>query len=240
MPATPLVITAGSRRGRPRPGRPSAPGSWDYPAGSSRQRLLSWISTASCPSGRAHRRRSRGPVSRITVITRGSRSAAHVLGQQVSDQRERCLPLILGEIVPGPELSGMRLAGYHEPQPSQRSQPPRNPGQSILLKLHPTEICPTQFPDNGTCSDAHLSSHRETVGKTWFPDAEPRLVGPARAADSPKPAVYALAFRPADSSAMYCAYQSGQSGSACPISFSCLPCAASARRSASARAATEP
>jgi hypothetical protein len=27
---------------------------------------------------------------------------AHVLGQQVSDQRERCLPLILGEIVPGP------------------------------------------------------------------------------------------------------------------------------------------
>jgi integrase len=77
-------------------------GSWDYPAGSSRQRLLSRISTASCPSGRAHRRRSRGPVSRITVITRGSRSAAHVLGQQVSDQRERCLPLILGEIVPGP------------------------------------------------------------------------------------------------------------------------------------------
>jgi hypothetical protein len=28
-----------------------------------------------------------------------------VLGQQVSDQRERCLPLILGEIVPGPEVS---------------------------------------------------------------------------------------------------------------------------------------
>src|SRR2546426_11436327 len=45
---------------------------------------------ASCPSGRAYRRRSRGPVSRITVITRGSRSAAHVLGQQASDQRERC------------------------------------------------------------------------------------------------------------------------------------------------------
>ncbi len=43
-----------------------------------------------------------------TVITRGSRSAAHVLGQQVSDQRERCLPLILGEIVPGPEAAGAR------------------------------------------------------------------------------------------------------------------------------------
>ena len=48
---------------------------------------------------------------------------------------------------PFPQLRGMRLASYHEPQPSQRSQPPKNPGQSILLKLHPTEICPTQFPD---------------------------------------------------------------------------------------------
>jgi len=83
---------------------PGVNGSWDYPAGSSRQRLLSRISTASWPAGRAHRRRSRGPVSRTTVITRGSHSAAHVLGQQVSDQRERCLPLILGEIVPGPGI----------------------------------------------------------------------------------------------------------------------------------------
>ena len=48
-------------------------------------------------------------------------------------------------------------------------------------------------------------------------------------------------MRPAGQTpAMYCAYQSGQFGSGCPVSASCLPCAASARRSASARAATEP
>ena len=41
------------------------------------------------------------------------------------------------------------------------------------------------------------------------------------------------------SSTMYCAYQVGQSASACPISSSCLPCAASARRRASASAAAE-
>ena len=43
----------------------------------------------------------------------------------------------------------------------------------------------------------------------------------------------------AASSAMYWAYQSGQFGSACPVSSSCLPCAAAARRSAAARPATE-
>ena len=35
---------------------------------------------------------------------------------------------------PFPQLSGMRLPGYHEPQPSQRSQPPRNPGQSTGIE----------------------------------------------------------------------------------------------------------
>ena len=38
---------------------------------------------------------------------------------------------------------------------------------------------------------------------------------------------------------MYRAYQSGQSGSGLPVSCSYLPCAASARRSASASPATE-
>src|SRR5438552_6495352 len=33
---------------------------------------------------------------------------------------------------PFPQLSGMRLPGYHEPQLSQRSQPPTNPGRSIV------------------------------------------------------------------------------------------------------------
>ena len=91
-------------------------GSWDYPAGSSRQRLLSRISTASWPAGRAHRRRSRGPVSRTTVITRGSHSAAHVLGQQVSDQRERCLPLTLtihtGSWLPLTARLALRMTGF--------------------------------------------------------------------------------------------------------------------------------
>ncbi len=53
----------------------------------------------------------------------------------------------------------------------------------------------------------------------------------------------AIAFYPPSallSPAMYCAYQSGQFGSGCPVSASCLPCAASARRSASAKLATEP
>jgi len=40
---------------------------------------------------------------------------------------------------PFPQLSGMRLPGYHEPQLSQRSQPPRNPGQSTIP-------CPAHYP----------------------------------------------------------------------------------------------
>jgi len=39
---------------------------------------------------------------------------------------------------------------------------------------------------------------------------------------------------------MYRAYQSGQSGSAAPIRFSCSPCAAEARRMALARSAADP
>ena len=38
---------------------------------------------------------------------------------------------------------------------------------------------------------------------------------------------------------MYAAYQSGQSGSALPMRFSCSPCAASARRRAAARSPVE-
>ena len=40
---------------------------------------------------------------------------------------------------PFPQLSGMRLPGYHEPQLSQRSQPPKNPGQSTIP-------CPAHYP----------------------------------------------------------------------------------------------
>ena len=45
---------------------------------------------------------------------------------------------------------------------------------------------------------------------------------------------------PACSRSRYAAYQSGQSGSECPISFSCRPCASAARRSALARSLAEP
>ncbi len=38
---------------------------------------------------------------------------------------------------------------------------------------------------------------------------------------------------------MYSAYQSGQFASAAPVRFSCSPCAAAARRSASARSAAD-
>src|ERR1700683_1336286 len=44
---------------------------------------------------------------------------------------------------------------------------------------------------------------------------------------------------PAYSATMYAAYQSGQSGSAAPMRFSCSPCAADARRIAFARSAGE-
>ncbi|HEY0934545.1 MAG TPA: hypothetical protein VGD91_12465 [Trebonia sp.] len=38
---------------------------------------------------------------------------------------------------------------------------------------------------------------------------------------------------------MYAAYQSGQFASACPVRFSCSPCAAAACRSAAARSAAD-
>src|SRR6201999_569053 len=44
---------------------------------------------------------------------------------------------------------------------------------------------------------------------------------------------------PACSAIMYAAYQSCQFLSACPVRFSCSPCAASTRRSAAARSGTD-
>ena len=51
---------------------------------------------------------------------------------------------------------------------------------------------------------------------------------------------YVGSFIPACSATMYSAYQSGQFGSALPMSFSWLPWAADARRSALARSLAEP
>jgi hypothetical protein len=48
---------------------------------------------------------------------------------------------------PFPQLSGMRLPGYHEPQLSQRSQPPRNPGQSSLSCAINLANCLTDLED---------------------------------------------------------------------------------------------
>src|SRR6202012_4527292 len=56
---------------------------------------------------------------------------------------------------------------------------------------------------------------------------------------SPKPRGYSGSFSPDRSRTMYSAYHAGQFSSRAPRRFSCSPCAASARRMASARSFTD-
>ena len=67
---------------------------------------------------------------------------------------------------PFPQLSGMRLPGYHEPQPSQRSQPPRNPGQSIPCLTGPTGKIGPVGEGDGLLGAQFSFAHLEPTSRT--------------------------------------------------------------------------